>query len=379
MGQSEEYPMTEEVVHTPKHVERRELNEDDDAPVSVPPPSSVPRAYRITGLRPSSLPPPNDEPHIRAVADALLGAAHADGIIHDKELRAVRRILGRLMEVHHLPRWVECHIEEFDPATFDLTRTAETIKALPAVQRRHVVELVRQICDADNAFDLEEERYLVGLILAIALTPEDVADLVVHASDSVDGTSKRLFDILFSGAALFGMAPLLFGIALGVKLSSPGPALFKQRRYGRGAKEIEVWKFRTMSVQENGGTVTQATRDDPRVTRFGKFLRRTSLDELPQFFNVLTGDMSVVGPRPHAIAHNHLFRTQILEYMLRHKVRPGITGLAQVNGWRGETDTLEKMIGRVQYDIEYIRRHSLLLDLKIITKTALGRANRNAY
>jgi putative colanic acid biosynthesis UDP-glucose lipid carrier transferase len=165
-----------------------------------------------------------------------------------------------------------------------------------------------------------------------------------------------------------------------VRFESPGPAIFKQRRYGQHGREIEVWKFRTMAVTENGGDVRQATRNDPRVTRLGALLRRTSLDELPQFINVLKGDMSVVGPRPHAVAHNVEYRTRILEYMLRHKVKPGITGWAQVHGFRGETDTLEKMIHRVVHDLEYIRRHTLWLDLEIVLKTAFGgQSRRNAY
>jgi len=165
-----------------------------------------------------------------------------------------------------------------------------------------------------------------------------------------------------------------------VKLESKGPAIFKQRRYGRDGQEIEVWKFRTMRTTEDGANVRQATRDDPRLTRLGAFLRRTSLDELPQFINVLMGDMSVVGPRPHAVAHNMEYRTRILEYMLRHKVKPGITGWAQVNGFRGETDTLDKMIHRVVHDLEYIRRHTLWLDVEIVARTALGgKARANAY
>jgi putative colanic acid biosynthesis UDP-glucose lipid carrier transferase len=243
-----------------------------------------------------------------------------------------------------------------------------------------VIELVREICDANNAFDLEEERYLLGLVLAISLGREDVADLVVHASEGIDGLPKRLFDIVFSAGFLASAWPVLLSIAVAIRLSSPGPVLFKQRRYGRDGGEIEVWKFRTMSVSEDGPSVRQATRDDPRVTRLGAFLRRTSLDELPQFVNVLLGDMSVVGPRPHAVAHNRHYRTQILEYMLRHKAKPGITGWAQVNGWRGETDTLEKMIQRVAHDLEYIRRQSFWFDLEIVLRTAFGRGARaNAY
>jgi putative colanic acid biosynthesis UDP-glucose lipid carrier transferase len=172
----------------------------------------------------------------------------------------------------------------------------------------------------------------------------------------------------------------MVAIAAGVKLSSPGPVLFKQRRYGVDGRKIVVYKFRSMTVAEDGDVVTQATRNDSRVTKFGAFLRKSSLDELPQFINVLQGRMSVVGPRPHAIAHNELYRKLIRGYMIRHKVRPGITGLAQVNGLRGETDTVEKMKARVEYDIEYLRNWSLMLDLQIVLKTflvVLGK--QNAY
>ena len=165
-----------------------------------------------------------------------------------------------------------------------------------------------------------------------------------------------------------------------VKLSSPGPALFKQRRYGMDGNEINVWKFRTMRVCEDGDKVPQAKKNDPRITKLGAFLRRTSLDELPQFVNVLMGDMSIVGPRPHAVAHNELYRKQIKGYMLRHKVRPGITGWAQINGWRGETDSLLKMEKRVEHDLWYMRNWSLWLDLKIMLMTGVrGFAGANAY
>jgi len=279
-----------------------------------------------------------------------------------------------------MPRWLEEHLGAFDPARFDVTAAAGRLRALPPLQRRHVAELVRTVCDADNAFDLEEERFLIGLVLALALSPEDAADLVVHAASGIDGPIKRVFDVLFSSAVIVAGWPLAACIALGIRSTSPGPILFKQSRYGRHGEEIEVWKFRTMRGTDDGLSVRQAKRSDPRVTRFGAFLRRTSLDELPQFINVLRGDMSVVGPRPHAVAHNQQYRTQILEYMLRHKVKPGITGWAQVNGWRGETDTLEKMVQRVAHDIEYIRRYSFALDMKIVFLTVFGRKTRsNAY
>lgn len=195
-----------------------------------------------------------------------------------------------------------------------------------------------------------------------------------------DAWMKRLEDILVGSLALALLALPMAAIAVGVKLSSPGPVLFKQRRYGLDGREIMVWKFRSMKVCEDGNRVVQARRGDNRVTRFGGFLRRTSLDELPQFFNVLQGSMSIVGPRPHAVAHNEYFRGRIGGYMLRHKVKPGITGWAQINGWRGETDSLDKMGRRVDFDLDYIRNWSLRLDIWIILMTAVhGFTHKNAY
>jgi len=167
------------------------------------------------------------------------------------------------------------------------------------------------------------------------------------------------------------LLPIMLCIALAVKLTSPGPVIFKQRRYGLDGEEIMVYKFRSMAVCDDGDNIVQATKGDLRVTKLGGFLRRTSLDELPQFINVLQGRMSIVGPRPHAVAHNELYRKQIKGYMLRHKVRPGITGWAQVNGSRGETDTLDKMKTRIDLDLDYLRRWSLMLDLSIIFKTVM--------
>src|SRR5690606_11945794 len=161
---------------------------------------------------------------------------------------------------------------------------------------------------------------------------------------------------------------------------SRGPVFFRQRRYGLKEEVIDVLKFRSMTVAEDGDVVQQATKGDARVTPFGAFLRRTSLDELPQFLHVPTGEMSSVGPRPHAIDHNELYRQKIDGYMLRHKAKPGITGWAQVNGWRGETDTLEKMEKRVEHDLEYIRNWDLLWDLEIVFRTVFSkRARQNAY
>jgi putative colanic acid biosynthesis UDP-glucose lipid carrier transferase len=165
--------------------------------------------------------------------------------------------------------------------------------------------------------------------------------------------------------------PLLALIALLVKWSSPGPVIFKQRRYGLDGREIAVYKFRTMSVTEDGATIRQASRSDGRVTPVGALLRRSSLDELPQLINVLQGRMSLVGPRPHAIAHNEEYRKLIKGYMIRHKVLPGITGLAQVNGCRGETAKLEEMEARVNFDLDYLRHWSPMLDIKIILLTVV--------
>src|SRR6185503_16325601 len=183
------------------------------------------------------------------------------------------------------------------------------------------------------------------------------------------GLVKRLSDIVIASGILALIAPVLVAIAIAVKLTSPGPAIFRQRRYGLDGREIIVYKFRSMTVAEDGDSVRQATKNDSRVTPLGAFLRRTSLDELPQFINVLQGRMSVVGPRPHAVAHNEMYRKLIKSYMVRHKVRPGITGWAQVNGLRGETESLDKMQARIEYDLDYLRHWSLKLDLAIIWRT----------
>jgi len=196
----------------------------------------------------------------------------------------------------------------------------------------------------------------------------------------IDGLAKRSVDLLLGSLILVLVAVPMLIIAAAIKFSSPGPVFFRQRRYGLDGREILVWKFRTMTCCDDGDHVQQATRDDQRVTRVGRFLRRTSLDELPQLFNVLDGSMSLVGPRPHANVHNEQYRTLINGYMLRHKVKPGITGLAQVNGYRGETETLEKMERRIACDHQYIREWSFWMDFKILAKTLPAvLTQRNAY
>lgn len=192
---------------------------------------------------------------------------------------------------------------------------------------------------------------------------------------------KRLFDVAFASAALLALAPLLGLIALAVRLDSPGPALFLQSRMGADGRRFTIYKFRTMRVHaEAAGVLSQARRNDARVTRLGRFLRRTSLDELPQFINVLKGQMSLVGPRPHALQHDNLYKELVRDYMYRYRIRPGITGWAQVNGLRGEIDQVETMAARVAHDLHYIQHRSLAMDLKIVAMTLYkGFVHRNAY
>jgi putative colanic acid biosynthesis UDP-glucose lipid carrier transferase len=214
------------------------------------------------------------------------------------------------------------------------------------------------------AFDMIQAR----LVELNGLPAIAVCDTPFHGMDAV---LKRVTDLVFASLALLLVSPLMILIAIGVKLTSKGPVLFRQHRYGLNGEAILVYKFRSMKVMENGSVVDQAKKNDVRVTPLGRFLRKSSLDELPQLLNVLQGTMSMVGPRPHAVSHNEKYRKIIHGYMIRHKVRPGITGLAQVNGFRGETDTDEKMRMRVKYDLEYLSTWSPWLDLKIIVKTAL--------
>jgi putative colanic acid biosynthesis UDP-glucose lipid carrier transferase len=333
-------------------------------------------AHRISEVRHSSAPPPADEPLLRLVADLLLAAASVDGHPGRRERHSIRKIQARLSG-GQVPAWLNRHIQCFDPKAFNFEATTRRMRELPVEQRRYVAELVREICEANNAFDIDEERFLSNLLASFALDPKEHQDLVMPVPKGTGGIVKRTFDVVFSLIVIVALSPLLLAIAACIKVSSPGNVLFKQRRYGINGKVIEVFKFRSMRTLEDGKNVVQVTREDPRVTPIGAFLRRTSLDELPQFFNVLIGNMSVVGPRPHALAHNEQHRTLILEYMLRHKVKPGITGWAQVNGFRGETDTLEKMIRRVECDLDYIRRYSFWFDLKIIWLTVFGRKVRN--
>jgi putative colanic acid biosynthesis UDP-glucose lipid carrier transferase len=259
----------------------------------------------------------------------------------------------------------------------DLIYIAFPLRAEPRIN-----ELLRELSDTTASVYLAADFFAFDLLRARWGTLGDVPTVSLHETPfyGVDGWLKRLEDVVLGTLILMIIAIPMLIIGIGVKLTSPGRALFRQRRYGLNGEVIRVLKFRSMSVTEDGSEIKQATEDDARVTRLGAFLRRTNLDELPQFLNVIEGSMSIVGPRPHAVAHNELYRKKIQGYMLRHKVKPGITGWAQVNGWRGETDTLDKMEKRVEHDLDYIRNWSLPWDLQIILMTMFGSGSRrNAY
>ncbi|HZX31009.1 MAG TPA: undecaprenyl-phosphate glucose phosphotransferase [Rhodocyclaceae bacterium] len=254
--------------------------------------------------------------------------------------------------------------------------------ALPLHQEGRIQELISRLADTTASVYVVPDMFVSDLMLSRWVDFGGMPLVSIHETpfDGVYGWVKRLEDIALSCVILLLTLPVMAVIALAVKASSPGPILFRQRRYGLNGTVVEVWKFRTMRICEDGNEVRQAARCDARVTPLGSILRRTSLDELPQFFNVLFGSMSVVGPRPHAVIHNEQYRKLIHGYMLRHKVKPGITGWAQINGWRGETDTLDKMQKRVEYDLEYIQNWSIWLDLKIVFLTLLrGFGGKNAY
>jgi exopolysaccharide biosynthesis polyprenyl glycosylphosphotransferase len=199
------------------------------------------------------------------------------------------------------------------------------------------------------------------------------AEIQIAPLSRFDLFVKRSFDLVFATIGLVVLSPLLLFVAIAIKLDSPGPVFFRQTRHGFNNEEIDVFKFRSMIVMENGNQFTQATENDPRVTRLGRIMRGTNIDELPQLINVLRGDMSIVGPRPHATAHNMLFNNMIAPFSRRHNVKPGITGWAQVNGYRGATDTFEKMKRRIEYDLHYVDNWSILLDVKIIILTLFSK------
>jgi putative colanic acid biosynthesis UDP-glucose lipid carrier transferase len=249
----------------------------------------------------------------------------------------------------------------------------EVYIALPVTSDARILRLVEELRDTTASVYFVPDTLPFDTIQARVAQVGGIPLIAVLETPfyGVNAVLKRATDLVVAGAALALLWPLMLAIAACVKLESPGPALFRQRRYGLDGEEFLVYKFRTMTVCEDGDHIVQATRGDARVTRLGAFLRRYSLDELPQMLNVIEGRMSVVGPRPHAVAQNEQYRRLIQGYMIRHKVKPGITGWAQVNGLRGETQSVERMRRRIEHDLAYLRHWSLALDARILLRTAL--------
>ncbi|MEW9898449.1 undecaprenyl-phosphate glucose phosphotransferase [Chitinivorax sp. PXF-14] len=245
--------------------------------------------------------------------------------------------------------------------------------ALPMASQPRILKLLDDLRDTTASIYFVPDYFVFDLIQARLDRVKDIPVVAVCETPfyGMNQFLKRCSDILLSSLILLGISPIMLLTALAIKLESKGPVFFNQRRYGLDGRDIMVYKFRSMSVMEDGDQVyKQVTRNDSRVTRVGAFIRKTSIDELPQFLNVLQGRMSIVGPRPHAVAVNEQYRKLIPGYMVRHKVKPGITGWAQVNGYRGGDD-LEHMTKRVEFDLEYLRNWSLRLDIAIIMRTVL--------
>ncbi|MEO5659621.1 MAG: undecaprenyl-phosphate glucose phosphotransferase [Polaromonas sp.] len=300
-----------------------------------------------------------------ALAENITGSMYSDikllGFFDDRSEdrrseQGEHRLLGRIAE---LVDYVKKHRVQF------------IYLSLPMIARPRILQILDDLKDTTASIYFVPDMFITDLVQGRSDSVCGVS--VISVCDTpfrgLNGAIKRISDIVLSVLILVAIFPVMLLIALLVKLDSPGSAIFKQRRYGLDGEQIVVYKFRSMAVSEDAGTIQQARKNDLRVTRLGALLRKTSLDELPQFINVIQGRMSVVGPRPHAVSHNEMYRTLIKGYMVRHKVRPGITGWAQVNGQRGETDTLDKMQARIDFDLDYLRNWSLQLDIFIILKT----------
>ncbi len=326
-----------------------------------------PRPAVIVGLNPQGLKLAERMGHSPDEAVHLLGFFDdRDRFLRDAP-QVQDHLAGRLAE---LPDYVKRHHVQL------------IYLSLPMYSSPRILQLLDELKDTTASIYFVPDMFITDLIQARSDKVGGVT--VISVCDTPfrgwTGVLKRSSDLLLASLILLLISPLMLLIALLVRLESPGPVIFVQRRYGLDGQEIRVYKFRSMSVTEDGSRIEQARQGDARLTRLGAWLRRTSLDELPQFINVLQGRMSIVGPRPHAVAHNELYRKMIKGYMVRHKVRPGITGWAQVNGQRGETDTLEKMQARIDLDLDYLRHWSLLLDLRIIARTiALVFKDAKAY
>ena len=341
----------------------------------------------------------------RAIAYSWLQAAIAESVLAARRVVLIGDQALCAHFNHRLRATGILTVDSFEfPEQNEIAAAAEPGPASPAI--RSILENCRALHPDDVIILANQENLpkiscltarLSNLPINIHVVPRDAIDLLATARIVEFGNTvtfqvsgpplstselclKRCFDILAAIAGLIVAAPLMLVAAIAIKLGSPGPVFFRQTRHGYNNRTIKIIKFRSMTTLEDGSAFRQVQRNDSRITRVGQLLRRTNIDELPQLFNVLRGDMSIVGPRPHATAHNEMFQGRILPFARRHNVKPGITGWAQVNGCRGETDTLEKMRQRVEYDLYYIDNWSFLLDLKILVMTVFSRKSYlNAY
>lgn len=308
----------------------------------------------------------------RKVLDDTYLGVEVKGFFDDRnpsrlELEAGLPLLGKIDD---MPAWIQENAVNLIYIT------------LPMVAQPRIMKMLDELGDTTASIYFVPDIFVFDLIQARFDVLDGIPVVAICESpfSGFNSILKRFTDIICGAGALLLLWPVMAAIAIGIKATSPGPILFKQRRYGLDGAEIMVYKFRSMNVLEDGCVIRQARRGDNRITPFGAFLRRMSLDELPQFINVLQGTMSIVGPRPHAVAHNEQYRKLIKRYMLRHKVKPGITGWAQVNGFRGETESVEKMRSRVAYDLDYLRNWSVSMDLLIMLKTlTIVFKDQNAY
>lgn len=291
-------------------------------------------------------------PHFGIVTDGFFEDRSRDRMSLDADFK----ILGSLAE---LPDYVRQN------------RTDVIFIAMPIKNVQRVTQLLDELHDTTASIYFVPDVFVFDLIQCRTVDIRGIPAVALCETPfyGFHGVAKRLLDIGVALTALIALSPVMLVTAILVKATSPGSIIFKQRRYGLDGKEIVVYKFRSMTVSDDADDVRQATRDDIRLTPIGGFIRRYSIDELPQFINVLQGRMSIVGPRPHAVAHNEQYRKIIKGYMVRHKVTPGITGLAQVSGFRGETETVEQMEKRITLDLDYLRKWSIGLDIRIIFRT----------
>ena len=337
----------------------------------------------------------------RLAVRVILGRLRQNGgNLHSSVIAGAGQLGGRLARSIETNPWVRSVIRGYfddekhesptgHPVLGNLSMLPEYVRtnsvdmvylALPLRAQMKIDGLLRELADSTASVCLVPDIFFNELILGGSVTYLQNVPIISLRDTPFKGVHylwKRLEDLVLASILLILASPIMLASALVIKLTSKGPVLFQQWRYGLNGQAIRIYKFRTMKVCEDGYCFTQATRNDPRVTCIGAFLRRTSLDELPQLINVLQGRMSLVGPRPHPVALNEEYRKLVPGYMLRHKVKPGITGLAQVNGLRGETDTIDKMKTRVALDLEYLQRWSIFLDLKIICQTFWNNAWRN--